>query len=72
MDEPENTDDDYYADQDSFEAKGYNQFSQSLHCQFFHSDSSLYSNPYFPTYLRKMMKLFAKVMGLLHTHFSRR
>ena len=66
----ETMDEDYYAEADFFQAKGYNQFSQSLHCQFFHSDSSLYMNPYFPTYLRNMLKLFIKVMNLLHTHFS--
>ena len=61
--------DDSYA-KDSFESMGYNQFIQSLHCQFFHSDSSLYANPYFPVFTRKIIALLTKTTRLMVTHFS--
>ena len=50
---------------------GYDQFLQSLHCQFFHTDSSLYSHPGFQVFIRNVAHLIAEVMNRITSVFTR-
>ena len=50
---------------------GYDQFLQSLHCQFFHTDSSLYSHPGFQVFIRGVAHLIADVMNRITALFTR-
>lgn len=52
-------------------ALGYDQFLQSLHCQFFHTDSSLYSHPGFQSFIRGVAHLIAEMMNRITSIFSR-
>ena len=53
-------------------ALGYDQFLQSLHCQFFHTDSSLYSHPGFQAFIRGIAHLIAEMMNRITSIFTRK
>lgn len=57
-----------------FEVKkctGYDQFIQSIHCQFFHTESSFYSHPKFSHFLRTFFHTGAVIMNKVTSVFSR-
>lgn len=50
---------------------GYDQFLQSIHCQFFHSESSVYSHDQFPQFCKRLMKTARDIMVQANELFGR-
>ena len=53
------------------ECTGYDQFIQSIHCQFFHSKSSFYSHPKFKSFIRNYFHTCAVIVNKVVQLFSR-